>query len=168
MSYSIKIGNAEIDHVVDEDEVNESPEYRIRVRTMELPEAPSFTGDINDRKNVRWPSYGGWARFCENTNLGELFYGPPGERSAGLFASHPGAVQLTRQHLARVRAATEEYLARPWPAKERIPGWDPTLERYSSKDGDPCYDADLARLRWLEWWMDWALKNCEHPCMENS
>lgn len=29
------------------------------------------------------------------------------------------------------------------------------------------YDPYLARLIWLEWWMTWALDNCETPAIEN-
>jgi hypothetical protein len=34
-------------------------------------------------------------------------------------------------------------------------------------EGPARYDYMLARLIWLDWWMRWALENCETPAIEN-
>jgi hypothetical protein len=39
---------------------------------------------------------------------------------------------------------------------------------YDVREPDPRYDGNLARLRWLEWWVDWALKNCKLPAVGNT
>lgn len=84
--------------------------------------------------NSRWPSYTGWSSFCDEVGLSDLFFG-----SNGLMAEHPGAVVLTREHLAIVEA---------------VP--------------DPEHGYTLDRLVWLRWWMRWALDNCKVPVIANS
>ena len=35
-------------------------------------------------------------------------------------------------------------------------------------EGPPRYDYHLARLIWLEYWMQWAVKNCDTPAIWNT
>lgn len=112
-------------------------------------DAPDFPGDDgSNHANRRRPSYGSWQRFCDATGLHRMFY----DRDAGLLANHPGIADLTPAHLAEVRRAIERY-RKPRPGIE--PGYGGSL------------DHDLARLLWLEWWMDWALKQDKPAAIEN-
>jgi hypothetical protein len=36
------------------------------------------------------------------------------------------------------------------------------------RPGTDLYDADLARLIWLEYWIDWAIHRCETPAIEKN
>lgn len=112
-------------------------------------EAPAFPGDDSCAyANKRSPSYSAWQRFCETTGLHRLFF----DADTGLLANHPGIVDITPAHLAEVRRAVDRY-RRPRPGVE--PGYGGSL------------DYDLARLLWLDWWMRWAVENCESPAIQN-
>jgi hypothetical protein len=63
------------------------------------------------------------------------------DKDRGLMREHPGCFQLTTEHLTEVQAA---------------------LHTYSQ------HDYNMARLIWLEYWIRWALENCDSPAMENS
>lgn len=100
---------------------------------ISLEEAPADNVPTR-HTNERWPSYTGWASFCDSVGLSDLFFG-----DSGLMSKHPGAVVLTREHLAVVDGVA---------------------------DPEPGYDLD--RLVWLRWWMRWALDHCKVPVIANS
>lgn len=137
MAYDIYIGEQR------QAESEESP-------IVELASAPSFPGDAAGRTNVRRPSYGAWERFCGDTGLRELFF----DVRAGLMREHPGTARLTRAHLATIRRALGAY-------RDAYPRVTPTFESGDERDHH------LARLTWLEWWVDWALANCKRPVIHN-
>lgn len=56
----------------------------------------------------------------------------------GLMAQHPGCAELTQEHLAAIKAANRD------------------LDEYES-----------SRLAWLTFWVEYALKNCSKPGIEN-
>jgi hypothetical protein len=120
------------------------------VAHLERPEAPAFEGDDSGRTNVRRPSYGAWERFCGDTGLRELFF----DRRVGLMREHPGTTRLTRAHLATIRRALNAY-------RDAHPNATSTFVSGDERDHH------LARLTWLEWWVDWALANCERPAIHN-
>jgi hypothetical protein len=148
MGYTIKIGNAV--------PVMPQGEDRWAVVGGESPDAPSFPGE--EASSTRSPSYTQWANFCRDVNLVSLL----GERGA-LMASHPGVALLRPSDLAAVRAALLAWRERPWPTAERIAGFNDY-----DVEPDPRYDGNLARLLWLEFWIDWALRNCEYPALGNT
>jgi len=114
-------------------------------------DAPSFIGDeCTGKRNIRLPSYTGWSEFCEKVGLYDLFF----KQWEGLFRQHPGCVMITQEHYQTVADALVEYQKHA----KRPPGYD--------NFGN--YDYDLARLMWLEYWMKWALENCETPAIYNS
>lgn len=176
MGYNLTIGNAVPDMPtraqVDGDETR-TPRWTVRAVTA--PDAPMFLGE-SEACSERSPSYSGWAQFCRDTGLSSLFYGATrharsdgiAERETCLIQEHPGVALLRASDLDEVRAAIASWRARPWPTEERIAGWDPTLEPFSEAKPDPRYDGHLARLLWLEFWIEWALRNCEHPALENT
>lgn len=162
MSYDIYIGNAEPTEL-DEDD----GEYRcacngVCVAGVALPDAPSFPFDrMTANGNSRHPGYSQWAEFCDTARLHDLFHG----KESGLMRQHPGTFALSREHLATVRSRREEWQARH---PDAIPGWDWSIPQLDGDDdGVRGRDHILARLLWLEWWMDWALTNCERPAIHN-
>lgn len=163
MGYNIGIGNAvpEFDH----DELR----ARYDVPSVEREDAPTFPGDeMTGKGNYRYPGYGQWADFCREAGIYDLFL----DRDSGeaLLQEHPGIARLHADHLTRIRAALEKRRresSKPpgFGANEvfnkELQAWEP------SPDADK-YDPILARLIWLEYWMDWALRECERPAIYNS
>jgi hypothetical protein len=156
MGYSIYIGNAVVE--TDEDEL----EAWYGIEHIELKEAPfwpnpvdgngkpkRFGGDASGKTNGRHPSYTSMSDWARAVGLENIFY----KRGDGLFDPHPGIKRLTPEIHAEVLAAKERW-ERDHPNAR--PGW---------REGD---DAVLAKLIWYEWWIGWALKNCERPAISNS
>ena len=147
MGYYIAIGNAVPKFDKDDGELY----ARWVVEETSNENAPSFIGDVcTENRNIRLPSYTGWGEFCDKVGLTELFY----DRYEGLFRQHPGCVMITQEHYQTVVDALEEYQKHT----KRPPGYD--------EFGN--YDYNFARLMWLEYWMKWALENCETPAIFNS
>lgn len=113
--------------------------------------APKFDA-VDDRqggKNSHYSSYGGWSDFCEEARIFDLFFNP----STGLMRNHPGYVELTPEHLIKIREAMEY--------REAMVGPPPGFGHDGSED------PILARLIWLEYWVRWALRNCCQPVLLN-
>lgn len=169
MGYHLTIGNAELEF--DAAELRCAPTV-VGFADIEAPVFPNdeMTGDTSERS----PSYTAWHHFAALTGLTTLFFGGTGwddergrykdcpegyHREEGLIAQHPGVAVLCDGDLQEVRRALAE-----WKAKhpDTVPGfgnWD---------GGDSHYDYTLARLIWLEFWIAWALKNCERPAFGNT
>lgn len=171
MGYTIKIGNAEPE--LPTEDYDNTPGWKVDGTSH--PEAPVFPGDgMTGNGSDRHPSYSQWADFCREVGLYDLFFGCASwnkERSARetcLMGHHPGVAILRPADLLEIRQARERWEAKPWPTAERIAGWDPTLHMFDQREPDPRYDGNLARLRWLEWWVTWALANCKVPALGNT
>ncbi len=155
MGYDIYIGNAELQKWDEGD-------FHVVVGSVKLEEAPSFPNDpFTGKGNSRHPGYSGWHDFCRAVGLDELFF----DEDRGLMRSHPGTFAITKEHLAEVRLAKENWFKNH---PNMTPGFekdDFLKEEYQQdiKNADPM----MARLLWLEFWMDWALNNCEHPAIHN-
>lgn len=147
MGYHIAIGNAVPEFSKDYGEL-----YACWVvKGTSNEDAPNFPGDILTKNgNIRMPSYSGWSDFCEKVGLHELFF----DKHEGLFQQHPGCIMITQEHYQTVADALEEYQKHA----KRPPGFDDFGN----------YDYNLARLMWLEYWVNWALENCETPAIYNS
>jgi hypothetical protein len=156
MGYNIYIGNAVVE--TDEDEL----EAWYGIEQIELDEAPFwpnpvdengkpklFEGDASGKTNGRHPSYTSMSNWARAVGLEKLFH----EKREGLLEPHPGTKRLTPEIHAEVLAAKERW-ERDHPNAR--PGWS---------EGD---DAVLAKLIWYEWWIGWALENCERPAIRNS
>lgn len=160
MGYEFSIGEATL-QVVDVDEGRF--EVGVYVPRVELASAPSFPGDaLSGQSNQRSPSYTVWSAFCREEGLYQLFYNDRGNLHGG----HPGAVLLTDEWRAQIRAALERHvrLGEPgWCECARCDPFSKPLEfhQHTVRDGN------LARLLWLQWWVDWALKTCQHPTIHN-
>lgn len=117
--------------------------------------APDLPNDVAGNGNSRSPAYGVWKEFCQRAGIYDLFFDYRGR----LLAGHPGCVGITQEDADKVTAALEKYRA-----QATLPaGFEPDM----FYDGPPRYDHCLARLIWLEYWMQWAVKNCETPAIQN-
>jgi len=104
------------------------------------------------------PSYPEWREFCRDVGIYSIFYD-------GLWKGyHPlisaGRAQpLTEDHLEVFGEAEEEAC--------KIPEW--------FDDGLPLEEREVCvneiyaiRLRWLRFWTEWSLSNCEYPTFLNT
>jgi hypothetical protein len=70
---------------------------------------------------------------------------------------HPGCEPLTKGHQAQIDYAYTQY-------KQKHPN---AVARMSDDDYNH-QDGTLARLTWLKYWVDYALKHCKSPVFYNS
>lgn len=157
MGYNISIGNAVPNFSKDEEELH----AWWGVKIERLHHAPIFPNDeLTGNSNARHPSYIAWHDFCREAGIHELFY----SEDDGLMRQHPGCFPLKDVHLEAVKLEIK---------KRKILSDKPPGFASSEKNDDGSYvdedkyDAVLARLLWLEFWIDWALKNSETPAIEN-
>ncbi len=141
MGYTLKIGEATTEWDEDYMEIN--------VRDEKFKDAPA-DGVPTDHTNKRWPSYAGWEDFCDAVNLRDLFY----NEDEGLIAEHPGVKPLTMKHYHAIDEAYNTYAA-------TVP---PTVNIHQATQ----MPYNVNRLKWLKFWVDWALTNCEKPVFYNS
>lgn len=167
MGYTLTIGNARL-------QVNkEDLRLDIEVDGFASDDAPTFKNDeMTGNGSSRSPSYTGWGDFCRASGLEELFFGGGWDstygsykqcsedfhRDEGLLAHHPGAALLCDADLEFVKAAREKW-------QTENPGTTPGFDGWSGESEG--LDYTLARLLWLEFWIDYALKNCEVPALGN-
>lgn len=153
MGYSLTIGNAVLGEPCPDTHV-----WSVDVEGFSHPDAPAF-GEPTDRTSQRWPSYSGWTDFCTEVGLTKLFY----DKECGLLSRHPGTFGLTQGHLKTVTEALERRRAVNGGKEPGFPDETPDGELVENgKDGQ------LARLVWLEYWVRWALENCERPAIRNT
>lgn len=154
MGYTIKIGNAVPFFTKEDGEL-----YACwRVESTTHDDAPTFICDgMTGNTNSRYPSYTVWGDFCRKTKLYDLFY----EQYCGLFYKHPNCVMITEDDYNVIHKALEDY--------QKISTKPPGFARcWADNVDDMEYDPYLARLIWLDFWMRWALDNCETPAIFNS
>jgi len=163
MGYHLTIGEARIER--DDDYI------RIAAEDATDDAAPDHC-PYTKKGNGRSPSYTAWHDFCKEAGIEKLFYGDgwsreerryiPSEdfyRETILLGEHPGAAVIIPQDLEYVRDAR---IRREATNGGREPGF------WEDDGRDNGKDHVLARLLWLEFWIDWALKNCENPIIENT
>lgn len=153
MGYTFTIGNA-----VPKFNKDDFPRLRAawEVDLVEHGDAPAFANDaVTGKRNERSPGYGVWSDFARAVGLYEFFYDETGRLHAG----HPGCIAISREDADLVSAALARYRA-----KTTLP---PGFEPWDYAGPATC-DGHLARLIWLEWWMQWAVRNCETPAIENG
>jgi hypothetical protein len=147
MGYSIYIGEA-LPCDCKEPDCWYEKKGMMLVEAAESREAPDGGGPIG-HGNWRGPSYSAWPNFTTAVGLDDLFW----DKRTGLMRSHPGTVPLKPEHLRAVQEARRKYKGTVHP--------------------DCLYPGEVsaenkARLEWLEFWMNWALKNCKRPTFHNS
>lgn len=162
MGYTITIGNAKPEFSKDDGELW----ARWTVDGKTSSEAPTFPNDeMTGNSNSRSPSYTAWAEFCTEAGFHDLFL----EKYEGLMAEHPGCKMLLPEHLLIVQAALAKW-KRTATKQPGFCGWgkfNEITQKWETPD-EGKYDHTLARLLWLEFWMRWALDNCETPAIENT
>ena len=154
MGYTFTIGNASPSH-----NKEYFPELYAswEVAPAKSDDAPIFPGDeMTGNGNSRSPSYSVWFDFCCVTGIRGIFY----DNHDRLHASHPGCIGITKEAADFVTSALAEYKS-----KATLP---PGFEDDFMHKGPANYDYHLARLMWLEYWMQWAVKNCETPAIQNT
>lgn len=161
MGYSFHIGNATYEKYEYDGEVCES----WPVQGMTHPDAPTFPNDdMTGNGNDRHPSYSAWSHFCTEAGLYELFYDYRGHLHCG----HPGTMFLTQGHLEEIQYALKQRQK----ISTKPPGFDgyPQLNDIGIMEtpDEGRFDPILARLIWLEFWVRWALENCENPGIQNT
>lgn len=151
MGYTIKIGEASFYKDSDYSYID------ITAKPEKHDGAPAF-GEPTDFTNQRWPSYTVWAEFLKATGLYDLFT----DEDRGLMRKHPGTALLTKQHQETIRDALNK-----WKEKGTNPGFSETFDG-KIVEGQENSDPMLARLIWLDYWVTWAVENCENPVITNS
>lgn len=163
MSYDIYIGNA-IPTSVELDDGEFYAMFRgVTVEGRANDDAPTFPNDaMTANGNSRHPGYRQWSEFCREAGLRALFF----DESTGLLRRHPGTFALEPHHLATVQDARARWKAEH---ADAVPGWDHDPQWHGNREDDGIRGRDgvLARLIWLEYWMEWTLKNCERPAIHN-
>ena len=159
MGYSLIIGNANVVMFPEEGTIS----FNINLESNE--DSPSVCG-YTGKSNHRMPSYSGWSDFCKNADIEELFFGKRGwrpemrsydycspdfHREYPLLYKHPGTFLLTKGDV--------EYLTLKRAAYER---------KHGVSFEDRKKDIDYDRLLWLEFWVKWAVENCQFPAIQNS
>lgn len=146
MGYTLKIGQA-ITYTDPETDIES-----IDCERVFLAEAPAF-GEITDHTNVRMPSYSTWEDFANEVGLYSFFF----DNELGLLNGSNGVHPLTSADKAVIDTACADYVEK-----------HPSV--FSVKDESSLTEEDFhfERLRWLKFWTDWALENCDTPVFFNE
>lgn len=155
MGYTITIGDGFVETGRDD-----FPELYCRWAAKRASDtnAPQFENDeMTGNGNSRSPSYSTWSAFCKDTGLYDTFY----DSTNNLIGGHPGAVGITPEMAKTVADALEKRLATAT-AKPGFSDW----HQAESKPAE--FDAHLARLIWLDWWIRWAIERFETPVIANT
>lgn len=147
MSYDIYIGEVDVEVKDYEREEEESEEFELFVKRTKNENAPDY-GDLSGKTNGRHPGYHQMSSMVEDTGLEDVFY----DKVRGLLRKHPGTFPLKDWHLKRLKEAIKNRLETNGGMKDGF------------EEGE---DYVLAKLKWYEFWMEWALKNCKNPAVEN-
>lgn len=159
--YTFIIGNA----VLESHKENGDLITKWVVKSEKNDNAPSFPNDeITGKSNTRSPNYLTWFNFCKETGISNIFYD-----KSNFFRWKPfECIKLkysTLKQIQKARKSWQKTSSKP-PGFEDCPKYNKLTDSWEKVD-EGKYDACLARLLWLEWWMDWALVNCENPAIYN-
>lgn len=148
MGYNLIIGELEIEK--NPDDGLDSDCLCFSAKGIYLDNAPAF-GEPTDYTNQRWPSYTAWSDFARDSGLYDVLFDQQGRSLVG---GHPGVRLVTEGLCNAVKNALEQ-------RKLKYP------ESIAQFEGEHS-DSVLCRLIWLDFWLDWACKNCETPVLANS
>ncbi len=158
MGYSIVIGELEVEK--HEDDGVDTSCISFTARGEHHKEAPAF-GEPTDYGNSRWPSYGVWRNVLSDAGMEDLFF-----CDGHLIGGHPG-IRLITKDLYKEFSKRKQKFERLHPGVRATYGnvENPLIDR--DQDNPSC-NSTYCRIVWLDYWMDWALKNCETPVIANS
>jgi hypothetical protein len=126
------------------------------IDSMSLDHAPTFPNDeMTGKGNSRHPSYSGFANFCDDTGLSELFF----EEYTGLMRNHPGIFQIRQEHLDVIDEALKNWKEEH---PNSVPGFLPDSfsgGKWFNTPVEAGIDHNLARLIWFQFWFKWAIDN---------
>lgn len=172
MGYTIRVGNAVVEShwPKEDDEYRDDPSARWYVH-LHKEEAAPYSSDSH-KSNDRSPSYTAWADFAHDVGLYEWFF----DKGTGKMREHPGCMALTKADAAFITDTLARYKAAHPQAEATICACkqcDVFMAHAGNKDHvfpphNPNADMHLVRLTWLEWWVRWAVANCERPAIYNS
>lgn len=148
MGYTITIGELEV--TKSPDDGLDCDCIRFDAKGVMIADSPAF-GEPTDYTNSRWPSYSVWSSFMKAVGIYDVFFDGRGH----LIGGHPGVRLVTRELSDFVNGALVKYRA-------ENPSVHPLLNEGSESAGWLC------RLIWLDYWLNWALENCETPVIANS
>jgi len=140
--------------------------------------APVFPNDEMTRNgNSRSPSYTAWSNFCRDTGLYGMFFGLDGRRNpymqadpnchreTPIMSDHPGYAMINAEDVLAVKQALDRHIAKHG---NLVPGFRDWMEKDEDAPADAMECAQRARLIWLHYWVDWAVRSCEWPVLVNS
>ena len=99
-------------------------------------DAPALI-EVSDSTNSRYPTCTDWYNFIERLGLTSVFYD-----RFGLIGGYPG-VRLVTSELVEIVGCSKR--------------------DFEKKITNPKIDYDYNRLIWLDYWLNWAFKNCKTP-----
>lgn len=171
MGYDIAIGEACFQG--DRDEAY----MTVWVEGQDHGAAPSFENDpMTGKSNSRSPCYTVWADFCRAVGLYGPFFGlngrrlpymegdPDCHREVPIMADHPGYAAINDADVLAIKQALDRHIAAHG---DLTPGFRPWDEKDEDRPADAIHCATRARLIWLHYWTDWAVKNCKWPVIAN-
>jgi hypothetical protein len=130
-----------------------SAEGEYSVQETERDDAPVFPGGHEqNRSNLRAVSTS-WLTFCQSTGLTDLFFE---QTTLAGWRMRAGVHPLRQDMLGVIQAAREQW-------QSRYPGTTAGWVGGTEKERE--INFALARLLWLEWWMQWALRECSQPTL---
>lgn len=172
MGYNIAIGEAFLDGC------KEDAYLRVWAKTEVHNAAPLFPNDdMTGQSNSRSPSYTAWSEMCRETGLYGMFFGIDGRRNphmqaapdchrdVPIMADHPGYAPINAEDALAVKQALERHTLK---YGELTPGFRDWMEKDTDAPLNANECATRARLLWLNYWVSWAVENCEHPVIANS
>ncbi len=141
-------------------------------------DAPVFENDpLTGNTNERSPSYSTWTDLCRQTGLYGMFYGVDGRRDpfmrgdpdchreTPILAEHPGFCVIGEADVAAIKHALDQHIIKHG---DLTPGFRSWEEREEDAPENATECAQRARLLWLHYWSDWAVRNCKWPVIANS
>jgi hypothetical protein len=171
MGYDLAIGEAHFTGCV------EDAYMRVWAKPERHDDAPSFANDpLTGNSNMRSPGYSVWSNFCRETGLYGMFFGidgrlnpymepdPESHREVPIMADHPGYAVINQQDVDAIKAALDAHIQKHGNLTAGFRDWHEAEEDAPANAND-C--ATRARLIWLYYWCDWAVKNCEWPVIAN-
>ncbi len=160
MGYSLTIGELEVDKN-HEDGIDCSC-ISFGAKGEKHDNAPAFN-EPTDFTNQRWPSYGVWSDCLRDAGMYDLFFCDGGH----LIGGHPGVRLLTKEFY-------EEFTKRKIAFEAKYPHVEATYGERDTKDifhedlSNPKCNNVYCRIVWMDYWINWAIENCETPVFANS
>ena len=153
MGIWIEIGNAELEY-------NQADSHvAVAVNNVTCDDAPDFT----DKSNVFEMSYASFDNFVKKAGIHSYMTGrldtdnsfdESGRGDFGIVENHPGEVTIAQRDVDFWHRKVKAYR-----------DMNPNLKAEYYKSWE---SAVLAHMMWFEFWVQWAVENCERPAIVNG